>query len=286
VQFPSDHWGSLRFILPVSTEFLFVLRQTLTQTLVAAGIAIGGLSAPAWAGLGEQTSAASTLRLSSRNDQAITVSVTGKAFVPLNQVQVKFTVYSSAYYDYSVPNSTPPVISLSAVRSQVMPALEAIGVTASQVKFNQTAFGVYGPGETSIVVTLPADKTRINDTTQAVQDAVSAMTDLTVQMVGLRLGLNDCEALTAAAQMNAIEQARDRATRLAESMGRSLGDLTLVYESYQDMMPYNAVACLEPSGDFPPVRLSSYGGEWSMYNPDAPLEAEAQVTLDVTYSLD
>jgi Protein of unknown function (DUF541) len=220
-------------------------------------------------------------------DRTIVVSVTDSASTPVEQVQMKYTVYDSGYYDYQTEVFVEPEkLPIDQIEAALIASLSQAGIPASDIDLSYVEMGMYGSNEISVIVTLPASHTAIGNATDAITTATSSFSDLTTQTVGIRLGTSRCDELAGEARRQTIDLARERGTIIAEAIGATLGDITNVYESYQDLVPYNAATCLEPSGEFPPVRLSSYGGEWTMYMDNAPLEIELSSTLDVTFSVD
>lgn len=218
-------------------------------------------------------------------DQTIVVSVMDSASTSVEQVQMKYSLYDSGYYDYqSELYVDPEKLPVEEIEAAVMAALGRVGIPPSDIDLNYVEMGMYGSNEVSAIVTLPASHTAIGNATTAISSVANQFTDLTVQTVGVRLGTNRCTTLAGQARRQTIDLARERAALIAEAIGVTLGEITNVYESYQDLIPYSAATCLEESGEFPPVRLSSYGGEWTMYMENAPLEIELSTTLEVTFS--
>lgn len=228
---------------------------------------------------------APTMIVARSGDRAIVVSVTDSVSTSVEQVQMKYSVYDSGYYDYQTELYVDPeMLPADEIKAAVMAALGRAGISPSDIDLSYMAMGMYGSNEVSVIVTLPASHTAIGNATEAVSSVASQFTDLTVQTVGVRLGTSRCDALAGEARRQTIELARERAGLIAEAIGADLGEITNVYESYQDLIPYSAATCLEESGEFPPVRLSSYGGEWTMYMENAPLDIELSTTLEVTFS--
>jgi len=219
------------------------------------------------------------------DDRTIVVAVSDSASTTVDRVQMKYSFYDSGYYDYDTSLFVEPKqLPTEQIKAAVIAALEQAGIPASDIDLGYAESGMYGSNEVSAIVTLPASHTAIRNVTEAVMSVSSQFTDLTVQTVGVRLGTNRCEALAEEARLKTIKLARERAAILAGAIGVTLGDVVQVYESYQDLTPYAAATCLEESGNFPPVRLSSYGGEWTAYMESAPLEIELSTTLEVTFS--
>lgn len=226
------------------------------------------------------------IQIASRSgDRSIVVSVTDSASTPVEKVQMKYTVYNSSYYDYQTEIYVEPEkLPVDQIKAALIAALEEAGIPSSDVELSYAEMGMYGSNEISVIVTLPASHTAINNATGAISSVANQFTDVTTQAVGVRLGTSRCDELAGEARRQTIALARERGTIIAEAIGATLGDITNVYESYQDLIPYSAATCLEASGEFPPVRLSSYGGEWTMYMANAPLEIELSSTLEVTFS--
>lgn len=265
--------------MPESTpESTPALTPTSTQLLASAAASSETSNAP---------TTAPTMIAARSDDRTIVVAVSDSSSIPVEQVQMKYSVYDSGYYDYDTSLFVEPQqLPTEEIEAAMIAALSRAGISADNVDLNYTEVGMYGGGEVTAIVTLPASHTAIGNATQAVMSLSSQFTELTVQTVGIRLGSSRCDALAGEARLKTIEQARERAAILAEAIGVTLGDVMHVYESYQDLIPYAAATCLEESGDFPPVRLSSYGGEWTMYIENAPLEIELSTTLEVTFSAD
>lgn len=242
-------------------------------------------SSPALTASAAIGSDASNMIVARSGDRTIVVSVTDSASTSVEQVQMKYSIYDSGYYDYQtelyVDAEKLPV---NEIEAAVMAALGRAGIPPSDIDLNYMEMGTYGNNEVSVIVTLPASHTAIGNATDAVSSIASQFTDLTVQTIGVRLGTNRCDVLAGEARRQTIDLARERAALIAEAIGATLGDITNVYESYQDLIPYSAATCLEASGEFPPVRLSSYGGEWTLYMENAPLDIELSTTLEVTFS--
>lgn len=227
-----------------------------------------------------------SIQIASRSgDRSIVVSVTDSASTPVEQVQMKYTVYNSSYYDYQTEVYVEPEkLPVDQIEAALIAALGRAGIPPSDIELNYTEMGMYGSNEISVIVTLPASHTAIGNATDAVSSVAGQFTNITTQTIGIRLGTSRCDQLAGEARRQTIALARERGTIIAEAIGATLGDITNVYESYQDLIPYSAATCLEASGEFPPVRLSSYGGEWTMYVANAPLEIELSSTLEVTFS--
>jgi hypothetical protein len=237
------------------------------------------------AAINSDDSNAPTMIVARSGDRTIVVSVTDSASTSVEQVQMKYSVYDSGYYDYQTELYVDPeMLPADEIKAAVMAALGRAGIPPSDIDLSYMEMGMYGSNEVSVIVTLPASHTAIGNATEAVSSVASQFTDLTVQTVGVRLGTSRCDALAGEARRQTIAIARERAGLIAESISADLGEITNVYESYQDLIPYSAATCLDGSGEFPPVRLSSYGGEWTMYMENAPLEIELSTTLEVTFS--
>ncbi|MGD1903337.1 MAG: SIMPL domain-containing protein [Geitlerinemataceae cyanobacterium] len=215
----------------------------------------------------------------------IAVSVSDAATASVDRVQMKYGFYDGGFYNYDAGQyEKPPSLNIAAIESAVLPALNRAGISASSVEFAESPVGLYGGGEVSIVITLPASHTAIGNANDAMSDAASQFSDITMQTFGVRLGSNGCEAIGREARENALALAQERAGILADSMGMTLGEVMSIHETYQDMIPYGSATCLEPSGEFPPIRLASYGGEWTMYNSSAPLEVEMTTSIEVMFA--
>jgi hypothetical protein len=228
---------------------------------------------------------APTMIAAQSGDPTIVVAVSDSASIAVEQVQMKYSLYDSGYYDYDTSLYVEPVkLPADEIEAAVMAALDQAGIPAGDIDLSYAEMGMYGSNEVSVIVTLPASHTAIRNVTEAVMSVSSQFTNLTAQTVGVRLGTSRCDVVAGEARLKTIELARERAAIIAEAIGVTLGEVTNVYESYQDLMPYSAATCLEASGDFPSVRLSSYGGEWTMYMESAPLEIELSTTLEVTFS--
>jgi len=219
------------------------------------------------------------------DDRTITVSVNDGATIGVDRVEMKYSFYDGSFYEYDMQaNEMPPSLNLAAIESGVLPALSRAGIPASSVTFSESPMGLYGGGEVGVIVSLPASHAAIANANAAMTDAAAQFPDLAMQTVGIRLGTAGCDALGTEARNNAIALATDRAMMLATGLGVTLGEVVAVRETYQDLVPYGAATCLEPSGAFPPVGLATYGGEWTMYSSGAPLEIEMTVSLEMVFS--
>jgi Protein of unknown function (DUF541) len=125
-------------------------------------------------------------------------------------------------------------------------------------------------------------RSRIQQIVKLVKDKASDSEIFVFQTVGVRYLVNDCAALARSAYQAAINDAKNRATAMAEAMGAQLGTVASVVEPpFYDILVTPLCSQESSSGlaSFP----FGFGGTSSGYDPTAPAEVQLRRDIFVTY---
>ncbi|MGD1901234.1 MAG: SIMPL domain-containing protein [Geitlerinemataceae cyanobacterium] len=211
------------------------------------------------------------------SERTITVVVDEGTSVPAERVEAKYNFRSSYFGNDIVPLEVAPI------EAVVRPVLERAGIPTSAVEIYKVPNGDYGYHEIAVTIALPASHTAIGNANDAMGEASNLVSDATLSMDGVRLGVSSCDALETTARREMLSAAEARATILADEMGVTLGELVSVHDSYQSMRPFGAAHCLESSGELPPTTLENFYGAWTAYSPTASLEVTLSAALEATF---
>ena len=200
----------------------------------------------------------------------IVVTGTGTATAPATAARVQVVVGGDMYA------AAPSEPLTDAELAPITAAIVAAGVSADEIEvFSPATNSVFtGPGFPGSVLLQfeipdPTD-TAMTDVVQALyQSALDAR--LSIQHIGVRYLAEDCVSLRQSATDAAVADARERAGRLASSLGIELGQLTQAMDS----SPFMGLP--DSCADTPLPGFGPYGP-----GVDAPFDASAPVQASVT----
>lgn len=198
----------------------------------------------------------------------------------------------------ALPSEECPPLAESApiTRTVLQPAIVALteaGISANEINIRlpeDTAdpndyASYYYPDSASVSLSLaqPTPQ-RVQELVEAVEDAVidNDALYLTEKYVEYTLNQEGCQALERDAYINAVANARDRATVLAEALNVEIGDVPSVADSIFEALgftPYSSY-CDNRSD----TSLLSYPSP-SYYEPTAPAEVQLQRNVFVTFPI-
>jgi uncharacterized protein YggE len=200
----------------------------------------------------------------------IVVTGTGTATAPATAAKIQLIIGGDMYA------AAPPAALTDAELGPITAAIVAAGVATDEIEvFNPATTSMFtGPGSPGAVMLRfeipdPTDSA-MTDLVQALyQSAQDAR--LSIYHVGVRYLAEDCVSLQQSASDAAVADARERAGRLADSLGVELGQLTQAMDS-------GAYISLPDSCADTPVPV------FGPYGPgvDAPFDASAPVQASVT----
>ncbi len=122
----------------------------------------------------------------------------------------------------------------------VIDAIVAAGVPRDDIEFiGQTYYDAYYSTATLRATVSNIDN--VDAVVRAAQDGAANLADIYLTSTNISYTVSDCSALEKAAMDAAVEDAKDRATSFASSLGVGLGDV--VGASHYSYAPYGGTAC-------------------------------------------
>jgi hypothetical protein len=209
----------------------------LSRRSLAVGGGIAAISLAGWRGVSAQQAGSSQGQLQpSANGAGITVTGNGRATADVDSAILQFLVrYSieaaqaqgsaggSGYYggteipapdDDALTNVINAIVDAGVPREQIV---TAIGSNA--------LYGMFGPGVSVIGAQLDIEQIpELNELVANVTEAGKA-TDLSFDQAGVVFSTADCDAVSDAAYLAAIEDGRIQAEAVARALGAELGEL-------------------------------------------------------------
>lgn len=225
----------------------------------------------------------------------ITVVGQGRANAPADSTTFRISLSGGMFPGEPgwQPFGTPEAGADGQIQS-LLDALADAGVAAADVTIvlppyiGNALFGPFGPVAAFIEFTIDDPDT---DRVREILDAANMGAAESMMVLGEIMVIHtvaDCSSLQEEALTDAFENARERATRQADVLGVSLGEVTASRDSLYGISPFDPFAGLAENGScsYSGASVTSFGPTGPMsYDLASEPEVVVLATLDVTFAI-